>query len=95
MRITLLGQEVDFTDEPHQEVRVAKGIFIASIHQYPATVSAYSHDWILEGRVLGVRPRYGEGRASSLEEAAKAVNELATKLSREQREMFSRVGEIP
>jgi hypothetical protein len=47
MKIKLLGKEVEFTEVPHQEARVEVGLFIASIHQYPPSVSAYSHDWTL------------------------------------------------
>lgn len=83
MKIKLLGQDAEFIEEAHQQVEVARGIFVASIHQYGACPSVYSHDWLLEARTLGQRARYGEGRAKSLEEAAKAVNDLAMKLSQE------------
>ena len=56
---------------------------MVTIHQYGACPSVYSHDWFLEARTLGPRARYGEGRAKSLEEAVKAVNDLAAKLCQE------------
>jgi hypothetical protein len=98
MIIKLLGQEVEFNDELHALALVERGLFIASIHWYdkfPTSKSEFTYYWVLEARTLEPRVKYGQGRTNSLEDAVARVNGLAEKLSREQRELFSRVREVP